>query len=174
MDRSRYLLRLKKELDLTWPDVGKALGLTESRVKQLAGLAALPEPLQRSVQEGKVAGSTAQRIAAVQDDEIREDLIRLADQGVVTRQEVIQRTSNVLGSYKGRRSPDPLPDVTPEGEIVPLPMNDRAVPSGKRNTVSQRLFEFRRLVVTLERLNEEEREEAEIIREHLDRLLNPC
>lgn len=169
MDRSRYLLRLKKELELTWPDVAKALGLSEARVKQLAGLASLPEPLQRSVQEGKVAGSTAQRIAAVQDDEVREELMNLASQGVITRQEVIQRTSNLLGSYKGRRDAVPLPEVTPDGEFA-APANADVRP-GKRNTVAQRFFEFRRLVVTLERLNEDEREEAEIIREHLDRLM---
>ena len=170
MDRSRYLLRLKKELDLTWPDVATALGLSEARVKQLAGLAALPEPLQRSVQEGKVAGSTAQRIAAIQDDEVRDELMDLAAQGAITRQEVVRRTANLMSAYRGRRPSDPLPEVGEDGEIRPLPA--REVLNGKRNTVSQRFFEFRRLVVTLERLNEEEREEAEIIMEHLSRLFH--
>ncbi|MBW3624159.1 MAG: hypothetical protein KY468_12195 [Armatimonadetes bacterium] len=120
-----------------------------------------------------VAGSTAQRIAAVQDEEIREELIGLAAQGIVTRQEVIQRTSNLLGAHRGRRAADPLPEMTGEGEFAPaVSSNGHAVPSGRKNVVVQRFFEFRRLVVTLERLNEEEREEAEIIREHLDRLLN--
>lgn len=169
MDRSRYLLRLKKELELTWPQVADALGLSEARVKQLAGLAALPEPLQQSVQEGKVAGSTAQRIAAIQDDAVREELMGLASQGAITRQEVIQRTSNLLGSYRGRRPAEPLPEVDEEGQIQPLPA--REVPAVRRMTVTQRFFEFRRLLISLERLNEEEREEAEIIREQLDRLL---
>jgi ParB family chromosome partitioning protein len=168
MDRSRYLLRLKRELDLTWGEISRTLGLSEARVKQLAGLSALPEALQQSVQEGRIAGSAAQRIAAVRDDAVRDELIRQAQQGKLTRKEISLRAS---ASVEPVSPEPPIPyrnsDLSEPGSepLAPPP----AVP--RRPTVLHRLFELRRLVVSLNGLNEEEREEAEIIREHLDRLL---
>jgi ParB-like chromosome segregation protein Spo0J len=157
LDRSRYLLRLKRDLELTWGEIAKTLGLSEARVKQLAGLSSLPDALQESMREGHLAGSAAQRIAAIQDDAMREELIQKAREGRLTRREVIRRIAVSDESVK-----------TKEGaRSEPAKESAAAV----RPTVIQRLFEFRRLVVSMNRLNEDEREEAEIIREHLNRLL---
>jgi ParB family chromosome partitioning protein len=166
IDRSRYLLRLKRELELTWAEIARTLGLSEARVKQLAGLASLPEALQMSVQEEKIAGSTAQRIAAVRDEAVREDLIRQAQAGTLTRKQVVEIVSNLISEPEKER-----PAEAPSGlTLAEIAANARSAPS-PRPTVVHRLFELRRLIVSLNYLNEEEYEEAEIIRDHLNRLL---
>jgi ParB family chromosome partitioning protein len=167
IDRSRYLLRLKRELELTWAEIARTLGLSEARVKQLAGLASLPEPLQVSVQEGKIAGSTAQRIAAVRDEAAREELIRQAQTGNLTRQDVVERVSTLTSETPISTGAQPSGTGLTLADIA---ANTRSAPP-PRPTIVHRLFELRRLIVSLNYLNEEEYEEAEIIRDHLNRLL---
>ena len=54
VDRGRALKSIKSKRNLTWEQLGKRVGLSRRRVLMLAGLANLPEDIQKQIAQGKL------------------------------------------------------------------------------------------------------------------------
>jgi ParB family transcriptional regulator, chromosome partitioning protein len=85
LDKSRAIERLMQSTGWNASEAASRLGMSNATVTRLLCLLSLPEEIQRQVESGKLAPSTAYELTRVDDPQKQAELFRAAAQGKLTR-----------------------------------------------------------------------------------------
>lgn len=105
MDKARAVDRLMREAGWNASETAEQVGFSLPTVSRLLALLALPEEIQRQVEAGKLAPSTACELGRVSDPARQATLLRAASNGTLTRDAVVAKARRSKGKRTagGRR-----------------------------------------------------------------------
>lgn len=67
MERAEAIVALKQELDVSWEELARRLGMSVRRVLQLAALTRLADPVKALIEEGRLTARHAQHLGRLRD-----------------------------------------------------------------------------------------------------------
>ncbi len=112
VERARAFRRLVTEFGLTQRQVAEAVGMSQPAVANALRLLSLPDPILRSIEEGRLSEAHGRLLLSVEDPAVREQLWRAAvDRGLSVR------ALADLIARRGRK-PHVKRDVDPDEEAV--------------------------------------------------------
>jgi ParB family chromosome partitioning protein len=82
IERAEAIVALKQQLEVSWQDLAKRLGMSERRVMQLAALVRLGEPIQAMIGEGRLTARHGQVLGKLRD---RDTQVERAEQAAAAQ-----------------------------------------------------------------------------------------
>jgi len=90
VDRGKALKSIREKLSLTWEQLGKRVGLSRRRVLMLAGLADLPEDVQKQIAEGTLTEKHSRALGRFQDSEQQRQFLEVIQREQLSGDRAIQ------------------------------------------------------------------------------------
>lgn len=104
MEKAKALSRLQKLNGWSNAELAGQLKMSKSQVTQLLSYLKLPPEIQKQLDDGKLAGSTAYAISRAPDEATRNDLLTQATNGTLKRDEASRRVNRKASTRKPKRA----------------------------------------------------------------------